>query len=216
MHIFILASTMYVVGAVAESLAIYQLRKRAAVIEATLGALKDPSGGKRAAGIFRQRVAPKPASAAAGAAGGSVGGGAGAGLELTQRMAGGEGAAEAKYTPGVGQPAAGADGAVEESELDLVTESLGEQAPAVNAASAPTGGGADGDAAGSAAGGKGIAAAAVAPAEVQVAAAAPRVGCWDCVLSWLTKHLDNVSLVVFPVSYAIVTAALFSTSDEPT
>ena len=216
MHIFILASTMYVVGAVAESLAIYQLRKRAAVIEATLGALKDPSGGKRAAGIFRQRVAPKPAAAAAdaagGGAGGSVGGGAGAGLELTRRMAGGEGAAESKYTPGVGQPAAGADGAVEESELDLVTESLGEQAPPANAASAPTAGGADGDAAGSAAGGKGIAAAAAA----EVVAAAPRVGCWDCVLSWLTKHLDNVSLVVFPVSYAIVTAALFSTSDEPT
>ena len=126
-------------------------------------------------------------------------------------MAGGEGAAESKYTPGVGQPAAGADGAVEESELDLVTESLGEQAPAVNAASAPTGGRADGDAAGSAAGGKGIAAA----AEVS-AAAAPRVGCWDCLLNWLTKHLDNVALVLFPVSYAIVTAALFSTSDELT
>ena len=129
-------------------------------------------------------------------------------------MAGGEGGPESKYIPGVDQPAAGADGAVEESELDLVTESLGEQAPPANAASTPTAGGADGDAAGSAAGGKGIAAAAVAPAEV--AAAAPRVGCWDCVLSWLTKHLDNVSLVVFPVSYAIVTAALFSTSDEPT
>ena len=60
-------------------------------------------------------------------------------------------------------------------------------------------------------GGKGI----VAPAEVS-SAAAPRVGCWDCLLNWLTKHLDNVALVVFPVSYAIVTAALFSTSDEPT
>ena len=125
-------------------------------------------------------------------------------------MAGGEGAAEAKYTPGVGQPAAGADGAVEESDLDLVTESLGEQAPAANAASAPTAGGVDGDAAGSAARDKGI----VAPAEV--VAAAPRVGCWDCMLNWLTKHLDNVALVLFPVSYAIVTAALFSTSDEPT
>ena len=50
--------------------------------------------------------------------------------------------------------------------------------------------------------------------EMVVKADARVGGYGSCILRWLTKHLDNASLVVFPVSYAIMTAMLFSNVSE--
>ena len=116
------AGTFYVVLVVVESLAIYQLRKRAAVLEATLNKLRHPSR-KTAASAFKHGtwVAPKPA-----------GQNASIELELSKRMAGGEDSLQVKYRVGqpsdreskgaqVGEPA-GEDG---ELDLDLLTDTLG-------------------------------------------------------------------------------------------
>ena len=219
MHIFILTSTFYVVLVVVESLAIYQLRKRAAVLEATLDKLRRPSG-KTAAGIFKHgtRVAPKPAEENASTK-----------LELSKRMAGGEDSLQVKY--GVGQPSRrGANGARagepagedDELDLDLLTDTLGLGGGHHTPAPSTHGGAArlEGD--------NGVqrtsgSSSSVISSEITqprvidetVAEADARAGgCWSYIVRWLTKHLDNASLIVFPVSYAIMTATLFSNASD--
>jgi hypothetical protein len=209
------AGTFYVVLVVVESLAIYQLRKRATVLEATLNKLRHPSR-KTAASAFKHGtwVAPKPA-----------GQNASIELELSKRMAGGEDSLQGKY--GVGQPSRrGVDrpqvrepaGEDDELDLDLLTDALGlgdgDHAPAP----ATHGGAVQVDVDNGRQQTSGLSSSMVSPQVTQprvidevIVKADVRVGgYWDCIVRWLTKHLDNASLVVFPASYAIMTATLFS------
>ena len=219
MHIFILTSTFYVVLVVVESLTIYQLRKRAAILEVTLNKLRHPSG-KTAAAIFKHgtRVAPKPAEENASIE-----------LELSKRMAGGEDSLQAKY--GVGQPSGrGSNGAQigepagqdDELDLDLLTDTLGlssgDHAPAISThGGAERVGGDHGVQRTSGLSSSVISSRVTQPGvtgEMAPKADAQVGGYWSCIVRWLTKHLDTASLVVFPVSYAVMTATLFSNASD--